>query len=589
MASVCLLTVSSLLSPGQMPPSACKKFPSPTNGFLYCRADYCIIRCKDGFQFDSEPANGYLCHPTGVWTAVPPEESVPWPNCTLKDNQKKSPEIYTAHAEGRGATAMKIKRPKKSQQPDTIPPTITNCPWDITITTETDPVQVTWEQPEISDNSGVFTSIASISSGSCFRYGTHQVQYTAHDEAGNEASCQFKVTIKKPDLSCTAQPPTDGSLACGTLSYPGSGMNKWQFCVPFCMKSTGFHRRAGSVFFCQPSQSGTSWFHLDEAWQMTKAHMPETCTVRRRTGSRRGDSLQYYEGDCNEQAVKKNILATVEQIVAKDPSVISQCNKHPNTCGNFRISDLSVNCGPGNNQGDTEPPVVISCPQNIEIETKKGNSYWNDLPELSWKEPVFEDNSRGPLTITKGGSNVNNGDKLAYGQYSVEYIATDLSGNQAKCSFEISVKSIACTMELPEHGAIVCGYPSVEGMDLMTIDCIVLCQSKYQFSRDPYPIYACSEEGLWWTFTSTFMPIGPNLPSLNHKCQEPNIHKKPKVVDQNFYFDGDCHDRAVQDMLVGHLEYFQRKTSAYQYCELNREFCRKWNGYRNVTVFCGST
>ncbi|CAM2100267.1 unnamed protein product [Caretta caretta] len=64
--------------------SSCKKFPSPTNGFLYCRADYCIIRCKDGFQFDSEPANGYLCHPTGVWTAVPPEESVPWPNCTLK-------------------------------------------------------------------------------------------------------------------------------------------------------------------------------------------------------------------------------------------------------------------------------------------------------------------------------------------------------------------------------------------------------------------------------------------------------------------------------------------------------------------------
>ncbi|XP_043360773.1 uncharacterized protein LOC122458027 [Dermochelys coriacea] len=314
----------------------------------------------------------------------------------------------------------------------------------------------------------------------------------------------------------------------------------------------------------------------------------ELLTVRSRSGSRRGDSLQYYEGDCNEQAVKKNILVTVEQIVAKDPSVISQCNRHPNTCGNVRISDLSVNCGPGNNQRDTEPPVVISCPQNIEIETKKGNPYWNDLPELSWKEPVFEDNSRGPLTIIKGGSNVNNGDKLAYGQYSVEYIATDISGNQAKCSFEISVKSIACTMELPEHGAIVCGYPSVEGMDLMTIDCIVLCQSKYQFSRDPYPIYACSEEGLWWTFTSTFTPIGPNLPSLNHKCLEPDIHKKPKVVDQNFYFDGDCHDRAVQDVLVGHLEYFQRKTSAYQYCKLNREFCRKWNGYRNVTVFCGS-
>ncbi|KYO33735.1 hypothetical protein Y1Q_0008861 [Alligator mississippiensis] len=35
--------------------------------------------------------------------------------------------------------------------------------------------------------------------------------------------------------------------------------------------------------------------------------------------------------------------------------------------------------------------------KNIEIETKQGNPYWNDLPELSWKEPAFEDNSRGSI------------------------------------------------------------------------------------------------------------------------------------------------------------------------------------------------
>ncbi|RXM37295.1 Sushi, von Willebrand factor type A, EGF and pentraxin domain-containing protein 1 [Acipenser ruthenus] len=320
---------------------------------------------------------------------------------------------------------------------DTVPPSIKNCPQDISKISDTDPVQATWDEPDISDNSGVFISIASISSGSLFRYGTHNVQYTANDEAGNEASCQFKVIIQ----------------------------------------------------------------------------------IRRRAGSRRGDDLQFYEGDCNEMPVHSQILFRMGQMLAKDPFVLSQCALKPETCEKYWVSDSTVHCGPGDNQKDTEPPVVISCPQNIELETQRGNPYWNNLPEVSWKEPVFEDNSREPLKITKEGSSVNSGDKLAYGQYSVVYTATDSSGNTAKCSFQITVKPMACTMELPEYGAIVCGYPTVEGMDLLTIDCIVLCRSKHQFNRNPYPIYACSEEGLWWTLTSTFDPIGPHLPSLNYTCR----------------------------------------------------------------------
>ncbi|XP_064419278.1 uncharacterized protein LOC106706530 [Latimeria chalumnae] len=582
--------VSSLLAPWQVSSSVCKKFPNPTNGFTYCRTDYCVVRCNEGFQFEEEPANGYFCHPLGIWTTVPLGKNVPWPNCTTKDNGKRSSKVYTGHALGPGSNSLKIKRQRRPKQPDTIPPSITNCPQDITITTERDHVQVTWEEPEVSDNSGVFISIASISSGSFFRYGTHQITYTAGDEAGNEASCQFQVVIKKPDPACSVKPPSDGALACGTLLSADIGIEvrNWQFCVPLCMKGTDFHKRTGTVSFCKSSQSGTSWFHFDLVWQMTKTHMPESCIVRRHSGIKRGNDLQYYEGDCNVAAVQGQILQAVKQLLAKDPYFVSKCTLMPNTCGKYKIAKLNVRCGPGNNQKDTESPRVISCPQNIEVETKKGNPYWNDLPEVSWKEPIFEDNARGPLTITKGGSEVNNGDKLAYGLYSVVYTAMDPSGNTAKCSFEISVKSIACTMELPEHGAVVCGYPSVEGMDLMNVDCIVLCKSKFQLNSAPYPIYACSEEGLWWTFTSTFVPIGPHLTTLNYTCKEPIFLEKPKAADENFYFDGDCYDKEVQEVLMGHLEYFQRRTSAYQYCELNRDSCRKWKGYRNVTVFCGS-
>lgn len=588
-AAFLLQTAFSLPAPWQVLTSDCVKFPSPTNGLAYCRTDYCVVRCNDGFQFEKLPADGYFCHPHGVWSSVPPGKNVPWPNCTQKDDGKQMSDVYTAHAVGPGTGKVKLKQSRKPKLPDTVPPSITNCPHDINKISDTDPVQATWDEPDISDNSGVFISIASISSGSLFRYGTHNVQYTANDEAGNEASCQFKVIIQKPDPLCTVAPPSDGALACGTLHYPDTGNKEktWQFCIPLCIKGTDFHRRPGLVSFCKSSQSTSSWFHLDQSWQTVNSQMPQSCIVRRRAGSRRGDDLQFYEGDCNEMPVHSQILFRVGQMLAKDPFVLSQCALKPETCEKYWVSDSTVHCGPGDNQKDTEPPVVISCPQNIELETQRGNPYWNNLPEVSWKEPVFEDNSREPLKITKEGSSVNSGDKLAYGQYSVVYTATDSSGNTAKCSFQITVKPMACTMELPEYGAIVCGYPTVEGMDLLTIDCIVLCRSKHQFNRNPYPIYACSEEGLWWTLTSTFDPIGPHLPSLNYTCRESDVHTKPKPADENFYFDGDCHDREVQEVLMGHLEYFQRRTSAYQYCQLNRDSCRKWKGYRNVTVFCG--
>jgi len=79
-----------------------------------------------------------------------------------------------------------------SNSTDTVPPTTTNCPQAVTITTETHPVQVSWESPEISADTGD----ACTSNASCFHYRTFLVQRAAHGEAGSTACHQFKVIIR---------------------------------------------------------------------------------------------------------------------------------------------------------------------------------------------------------------------------------------------------------------------------------------------------------------------------------------------------------------------------------------------------------
>ena len=76
----------------------------------------------------------------------------------------------------------------------------TYCPSDITIddaaTTE---VRVNWQEPTATDNSGVEPALYSDKqSGQYFDVpGSYEVLYTATDQSGNEATCSFRVTLKR--------------------------------------------------------------------------------------------------------------------------------------------------------------------------------------------------------------------------------------------------------------------------------------------------------------------------------------------------------------------------------------------------------
>ena len=59
-------------------------------------------------------------------------------------------------------------------------------------------VRVNWQQPTVTDNSGVTPSLSfNRPSGDNFLVpGSYEVLYKATDESGNEATCSFRITLK---------------------------------------------------------------------------------------------------------------------------------------------------------------------------------------------------------------------------------------------------------------------------------------------------------------------------------------------------------------------------------------------------------
>ena len=55
---------------------------------------------------------------------------------------------------------------------------------------------VNWSEPNVTDNSGVFTLTSTLNSGSEFNIGTTDVTYIAVDSSGNKAEKTFVVTVK---------------------------------------------------------------------------------------------------------------------------------------------------------------------------------------------------------------------------------------------------------------------------------------------------------------------------------------------------------------------------------------------------------
>ena len=93
---------------------------------------------------------------------------------------------------------------------DAIPPVISNCPADISVSADAGScgARVNWTEPTVSDNCTPTVNIVWIKSklpGNFFPIGTTQVNYIARDASGNTSTCSFTVTVNDntmPLINC---------------------------------------------------------------------------------------------------------------------------------------------------------------------------------------------------------------------------------------------------------------------------------------------------------------------------------------------------------------------------------------------------
>ncbi|XP_072039708.1 uncharacterized protein [Amphiura filiformis] len=83
-------------------------------------------------------------------------------------------------------------------------PPLMNCPADITVyTTESNPRNITWSDPEVTDNSGNWTlHLLHPSDSGLLPPGITSVVYEAADPSGNSRNCSFNIYLKVVSLEC---------------------------------------------------------------------------------------------------------------------------------------------------------------------------------------------------------------------------------------------------------------------------------------------------------------------------------------------------------------------------------------------------
>ena len=125
-----------------------------------------------------------------------------------------------------------------------------------------------------------------------------------------------------------------------------------------------------------------------------------------------------------------------------DPSPIVSCNF--NSGDMFPIGVTTVTCTASDVSGnistctfnvivvDSEPPMVTNCPPDLTINTNQ-----NECEAIfSWTEPTFIDACSNPVSVS---STHSPGDTFQVGTTAIFYIGVDAVGNNAICSFNLTV------------------------------------------------------------------------------------------------------------------------------------------------------
>ncbi|XP_022098072.1 hyalin-like isoform X2 [Acanthaster planci] len=372
------------------------------------------------------------------------------------------PTILRVHLDGRGAETIGpsiFQMPggihiQEEEEVDSTPPVVTGCPNEgvfKAVPLGYTSANVTWTPPTASDDSGMASVTMSSNRvpGQSFNLGRTHVQYNFTDAAGNQAFCDFVVTVSavdstNPTISC---PPTIVRyVRSATQQLPVS----WQF--PTASDDSGNQPTITSTPN-YPTSSGTFGAGMHSVTYLARdgAGNQASCilTINIILDSRiptitgcPGRTIAVLPPGSSSVAV-----SWTEPVGADDNGVVNMTRSHrPGntfTLGNatvtYTFTDQAGNQATCRftvsvSRGDVTNPV-ISCPPTIVRYVRTATQQLS----VSWPSPTASDDSGIQPTITSTPNYPTPSGTFGAGMHSVVYSARDEAGNQASCTLWINI------------------------------------------------------------------------------------------------------------------------------------------------------
>lgn len=396
----------------------------------------------------------YLSTPAGLLQFLAADPLNGWPDIpdggtifALRFKVKKSgtaPIEFTGNSEavnsGLNTVPLALTNGSIASSKDLIGPIFTTCPADIVVLGSGPNCEATVILPpaNATDDCAGIDTVTSNQVDSIFEAGTTTVIYTAKDKAGNSALCVFMVRVDpNPALSVFNNCPANITLDAPTGQC--AAVADWTAPTPF--NPCGLAAPMVNVNFQPGSSFNIGATQVQYQLVGATATCSFTVTVRDRTAPTvtcpPNQIVTAQNTDCGATALWPNATATdaCDATLAPVSTPASGTFFAPgiNTIV-FSATDDENNTGTCSftvTVQETVPPTLNNCPADIKItltQTKCDTA-------VTWIVPTATDN----CAVQSLQANLAPGATFKVGNTTVEYTATDASGNTAVCSFKVEI------------------------------------------------------------------------------------------------------------------------------------------------------
>ncbi|XP_071803890.1 hyalin-like isoform X2 [Asterias amurensis] len=346
-----------------------------------------------------------------------------------------------------------------TETPDDENPSILNCPANINTyvgNAETGAI-VTWDTVTITDNTLTnLNLVGTHTNGDFYNIGTYDVTYTGTDDAGNVATCTFRITVQVDNLpptfvDCPAQPlvvrvPADETTGIVTWVEPTATDNSGP--VTPVMTTSIVN---GATLTAAAPPAAVSYTATDRFGNVNQCDFTVDVVVDQRPSYTGCPANMVVDA---EQGVNYANVTWVEPFATDDLDVnlLSLTKSHEPGQDldvgvyivEYTATDEATNvatCTFTVTVRDQQNPVIGPCPTAITLDLAQSQT----SADVTWTNPTGTDNSGATPTIT---SDQPQGSYTA-GDYTVIVTATDPSGNVDTCTFSIRINPYVPDNSIP--------------------------------------------------------------------------------------------------------------------------------------------